>query len=117
MGNGTSQTLIIKSIARINETNITNIANVTCNEKEWNYTNNIDNATIDIVDTPIYKTSDKDSVMYGDTVEFYLTVENVGEEDWDEELTLIDRLPDGLEYIRVVNETGLTVLSFKHHRK
>ena len=114
MENGTSQTLVVKSIARINKTDITNIANVSCNEEEWNYTNNIDNATINIVGVPINKTSDKDSVMYGDTVEYYLIVENLANETWTKNLTLIDVLPNGLEFIRVVSQTGLTVLDFKN---
>ena len=96
MGNGTSQTLVIKSIARVNKTNITNIANVTCNEEEWNYTNNIDNATINVVEVPINKTSNRDNFKYGETVEYYLSVTNLANETWTETLTLIDELPTGL---------------------
>ena len=48
MENGTSTTLTILSRAIQSKENITNVANVSCDEVEWDYTNNIDNATINL---------------------------------------------------------------------
>ena len=111
MENGTSQTLVITSIARVNETNITNIAEVSCNETEWNYTNNIDNATIKIVNIPINKTSNVDSVYYGGSVDFYLSVTNLVNETWDDIIIMTDELPEGLEFVEVVSWENLEIIS------
>ena len=114
MQNGTSQTLIITTIARVNETNITNIANVSCNESEWDYENNIDNATINIVDTPINKTVSNPTPDYYEIVEYNLTVTNIANETYPQVVTLIDRLPEGVTYVETVSTTGLRVISFEN---
>ena len=112
MGNGTSQTLVITSIARINETNITNIANVNCTEKEWNYTNNIDNATITIIDDYIEKIADDKEPDYHQNVTYNLTVINVGTENYTKNVTLIDSLPEGVDFLRVIEVINMDVISF-----
>jgi uncharacterized repeat protein (TIGR01451 family) len=111
MENGTSQTLVVKTIARVNETNITNIASVNCTEEEWNYTNNIDNATIKIVNIPVNKTSNVDSVYYGGSVDFSLSVTNLVNKTWDEIVTMVDSLPQGLEFVKVVSWENLEIIS------
>ncbi|WP_171776176.1 DUF11 domain-containing protein [Methanobrevibacter ruminantium] len=117
MANGTSQTLTIVSVAKINKTDITNVANVSCSEKEWNYSNNRDNATIEIVDTPINKTASKPVPDYHEEIEYYLTVTNLANETYNKTVTLVDSLPEGVTFLRVVNTSGLRVLSFNSTEK
>ena len=114
MQNGTSQTLVITTIARVNETNITNIAEVSCNETEWDYENNIDNATINIVDTYINKTVSNPTPDIYEIIEYNLTVTNIANETYTQVVTLTDSLPEGVTYVETVSITGLRVINFEN---
>ena len=100
--NGTSVTLVIRSRAAKVADNITNTANVSCNETEWNYTNNVDNATISIIPVP-KKTANQTVVSYNEYVDYNLTIINVGDVDYTGNLTVIDNLPVGLAYNNTVD--------------
>jgi uncharacterized repeat protein (TIGR01451 family)/fimbrial isopeptide formation D2 family protein len=109
MGNGTEETLRITSRARAVGTFI-NFANVTCNETEWNYANNFDNATVTVEDLGLEKLPDKNVTYYHDDVLFNLTVINDGEYDFTRNVTVVDNLPDGIIYIKTVDIIGADVV-------
>ena len=109
MANGTSVTLVINTIAKQNGT-FTNHANVTCNEDEWNYTNNYDNATVVVVDFPIVKTVNNATPYYNANVTYNLTVTNVGKYNYTQNITIVDTLPEGVYFIGVAGYYDLTVL-------
>ena len=112
MGNGTTATLTITSIAKAEVDNVTNIANVTCNETEWNYTNNVDNATVGILPLPDpVKTVNETTPYYHNTVDYNLTIINTGDITYENNLTVIDSLPEGLLFIETVNITGAKLIS------
>ena len=91
----------IYSHADINGT-FTNEANVVCSEPEWNYANNYDNATVVISNNPGHnKTANETRTLLNKTVEYYLTVTNVGEAMFIKNITLIDDLPSGVDYIEM----------------
>ena len=107
MENGTSETLTINSLAIKVASEVTNIANVSCSETEWNYTNNVANKTVEVVDIPdINKTANETTPNYHDIVEYNLTIENTGNYTYENNLTAIDSLPEGLEFIETVSITG-----------
>ena len=105
MENGTDATIVITTRGLKVSENITNTANVICNETEWDYTNNEDNATTSIIPVP-HKTANETNPKYNEYVDYNLTVINVGEEDYNDTLTLIDSLPVGLEYNNTVSING-----------
>uniref|UniRef100_UPI00386EB501 hypothetical protein n=1 Tax=Methanobrevibacter sp. TaxID=66852 RepID=UPI00386EB501 len=112
MGNGTEETLTIYSRA-IAKGTYTNYANVTCKEKEWNYTNNFDNATVDVNKNPdINKTVNDTTPFTHEFVEYYLTVENTGSIDYTNNLTVIDSLPEGLVYANEYKVDGAKLIKF-----
>ena len=106
MGNGTNATLTIVSKA----VTITNNATVNCTEKEWDYTNNFDNATISIIPTND-KTVNETEIDYHEIVEYDLTVINNGDDVYTDNLTLIDSMQDGLTFIETVSITGADLIS------
>ena len=69
MENGTSTTIVIYTRAIESKTNVTNVANVSCDDIEWDYTNNIDNATIDIIPIP-NKTANNTSPKFNEYVDY-----------------------------------------------
>ena len=69
MENGTSTTIVIYTRAIESKTNVTNVANVSCNEIEWDYTNNVDNATINIYPL-INKTVSDPTPDYHEIIEY-----------------------------------------------
>ena len=93
MGNGTSRTINITS--RVldlvpNVINVTNVANVTCNETDWNLTNNVENETVKLVPLPDpLKAVNNITPFYHDLIEYTITVVNQG----------------GVTYINVLNVT------------
>ena len=110
MGNGTSVTLTINSRATA-VGNYTNYANVTCNEDEWNYENNFANESVVISDIPdINKTANVTTVFIEENVLYYITITNVGNVDYTNTLTIVDSLPEGLEYLRTVGITGANIV-------
>ena len=74
MNAGASATLTI--VTRATATgNFTNEANVTCDEPEWDYDNNYDNATVTIsLLPPPNKTADKNRTLLYENVTYNLTV-------------------------------------------
>jgi uncharacterized repeat protein (TIGR01451 family)/fimbrial isopeptide formation D2 family protein len=111
MGNGTSETLVIYSRAVIVAEDVLNIAVVTCNETEWDYTNNVDNATITIKELPhILKKVNNTLPFYHEYVEFNLSVINDGDYDYTKNITVVDNLPEGIVYIETLNITGAVVV-------
>ena len=105
MENGTSVTLTITSRAKIVANNVTNNATVNCTETEWDYDNNFDNATIDILPN-INKTANNTAPDYHEYVDYNLTIINEGDNVYADVLTVIDSLPDGLVYNNTVGIYG-----------
>ena len=60
---------------------------------------------------PPKKTVNRDRVFRNETVIYYLTVENIGYESYTENLTVIDSLPSGVEYIETIGIINADVLS------
>ncbi|WP_296790660.1 hypothetical protein [uncultured Methanobrevibacter sp.] len=111
MGNGTNVTFIINSKAVAPETNINHAVNVNCTEDEWNYDNNEANKLVNIVPLPEpIKTVSNDTPYYHEEIEYNLTVVNVGSDNYMDNLTVIDSLPNGLQFIKTVSVTGAKVL-------
>uniref|UniRef100_UPI0025D77702 DUF7507 domain-containing protein n=1 Tax=uncultured Methanobrevibacter sp. TaxID=253161 RepID=UPI0025D77702 len=78
-----------------------NSVNVSCDEKEWNYTNNNDTIEFDvisIVDLNIVKTVDDNDTEIGDVVTFTIDVTNKGPSNATN-VVINDTLPDGLKWI------------------
>ena len=114
MENGTSVTLTIKSRAKGTGEHITNIANVTCNVTDWNLTNNVNNKTVKIVPLPDpIKTVSNSAPYFNDIVEYYLTIENIGNSKYTNNLTVIDSLPEGVSFIERVSIKGADLLEEK----
>ena len=111
MGNGTNATLTIVSTAKTPKYNITNNATVNCSETEWDYTNNFDDASINIIPT-IDKTVNNTNPYYHETVDYNLTIINYGDEIYTDNLTVIDSMQDGLFYIDTISVTGADLVSF-----
>ena len=111
MGNGTDETLVIYSRAINAVPSVTNYANVSCNETEWNYNNNKDNATTSIVLLPPpHKVVNNATPFYHDIIKYNLTVINDGNYSFTDNITVYDILPDGLEYLSTIRITGADVV-------
>ena len=77
------------------------------NEDEWNKTNNNANKLVDVVILPQpVKVASNHTPYYHDVVEYDLIVVNVGSVNYTDNLTVIDSLPVGLEFLETVNVTG-----------
>ncbi|WP_292883355.1 hypothetical protein, partial [Methanobrevibacter sp. UBA188] len=111
MGNGTNVTLVIHAHAKTPASDITNNVNASCDEKEWNYTNNKANLTVEIVSfhKPV-KTVSNSTPYYHEYVEYTLTVENLGNNTYVDEFDVIDSLPKGLEFIKTLNIVGADLI-------
>ena len=111
MANGTNITLVIYSHAKTPASDIENKVNVTCDEKEWNYTNNRDNITVEIVafHKPV-KIVSNSTPYYHEYVNYTITVENLGNNKYTSEFDVIDSLPKGLEFIRTINIDGADLI-------
>ena len=112
LANGTNITLKIYTHAKVPASDIENKVNVTCDEKEWNYTNNKDNITVEIVafHKPV-KVVSNSTPYYHEYVNYTLFVENLGNNTYTSNFTVIDSLPVGLEFIRTLSITGATNIS------
>ena len=105
MTNGTTETLTIVSRAIDNGT-YDNKVNVTCNDKDWNLTNNPSNRTViihPICDLVINKTVSASVINLNETVSWTIAVHNNGpstakdvfvKDTWDEGLELQASYPD-----------------------
>ena len=95
---------------------IVNNANVSANEAETNYTNNFANKTIEV--TLFHeKTVDNDNPLVDQVIKYNLTVTNVGNSTYIENITLIDDLPEGLEYAGNFTIIGGTLINFINNGK
>ncbi|AMD18402.1 hypothetical protein TL18_00005 [Methanobrevibacter sp. YE315] len=111
MGNGTEETLVIYSRAVQAVPSVTNYAIVGCAEREWNYTNNVDDATVTVLLLPPpIKEVNETKPFYHDNVTYYLTVVNDGNYSYTDNLTVYDMLPDGLEFLKTIGITGADVV-------
>ena len=112
MGNGTDITFTVYSQAVVPGNNINNAAKVNCTEDEWNYTNNNATKLVDVVVLPQpVKVASNNTPYYHDVIEYNLTVVNVGSGNYMDNLTVIDSLPVGLEFLETVNVVGAKVVS------
>ena len=103
MENGTNATLTIWTIAKVAVDQVTNTANVTCKETDWNLSNNVDNETVEIIPLPDpVKTVSNSTPYYHDIVEYNLTIINDGDIDYKNNLTVVDSLPEGLVFIETI---------------
>ncbi|WP_296881651.1 hypothetical protein [uncultured Methanobrevibacter sp.] len=116
LANGTDVTLVIYTHAKVPASDIENKVNVTCDEKEWNYTNNKDNIIVEIVafHKPV-KTVSNSTPYYHEYVNYTLTVENLGNNMYASNFTVIDSLPAGLEFIRTLSISGAKNISEVHN--
>jgi len=97
---GASVTLTIYSHTIILRGNVTNYAEVSCKEHEWNYTNNIANKTVEVVPLPQpVKSVSNITPNYNDIIEYNLTISNTGNINYTNILNVTDSLPDGLKFI------------------
>ena len=115
MGNGTSRTINITS--RVKDVvpdvmNVTNNATVTCNETDWNLTNNKENETVKLVSLPNpVKTVNNVTPYYHDEILYNLTIVNKGNVTYENVVTVVDSLPDGLDFIGMVGIVGADVVN------
>ena len=83
---------------------------------ETNYTNNFANKTIEV--TLFHeKTVDNDNPLVDQVIKYNLTVTNVGNSTYIENITLIDDLPEGLEYAGNFTIIGGTLINFINNGK
>ena len=115
LANGTNVTLKIYTHAKVPASDIENKVNVTCNETEWNYTNNRDNITVEIVafHKPV-KIVSNSTPYYHEYVNYTITVENLGNYTYTSNFTVIDTLPVGLEFIKTLSISGAKNISEVH---
>ena len=99
MGNGTNMTFVITSVAVNPGENIDNTAKVNCSEDEWNYTNNNATKLVNVVPLPEpIKVASNITPYYHDVIEYYLIIYNTGANNYTDNLTVIDSLPEGLVF-------------------
>jgi uncharacterized repeat protein (TIGR01451 family) len=111
LANGTNITFTVYSQAIKTGTNIPYNASVSCNETEWNYTNNNATKLVDVIVLPQpVKEASNHTPHYHDVIEYNLTVVNTGKNNYTNNLTVIDSLPVGLEFVGVVNVIGADVV-------
>ena len=99
LANGTNVTLVINSRAIRDGKDIDHAVSVSCNETEWNKTNNDANKTVDVVIIPYpVKTVNNITPYYHDIIEYNLTIVNNGTNKYTSILNVTDSLPDGLVF-------------------
>ncbi|MBQ6350832.1 MAG: DUF11 domain-containing protein, partial [Methanobrevibacter sp.] len=106
--------LVIKATAKRIYGNVTNVAVVTSDETDWDEDNNEANRTVKVspLPTPI-KTVNNITPNYHGEIEYNLTINNTGTIKYTNNLTVIDTLPEGLEFVHLVDLTGARSLGFK----
>ena len=92
LANGTNVTLVINSTAKHEGNDIPHNVSVSCNETEWNMTNNNANKFVDVVPYPV-KTVNNSTPYYHEEVLYNLTVVNTGADNYTDVLTVVDVLP------------------------
>ena len=74
-----------------------NVVNVTCDEKDWNLSNNVDNKTIH-VDLYYTKEANVTQTSAGEYIEYYLRVYNTGDTTYTETVRVRDVMQEGIQY-------------------
>uniref|UniRef100_UPI0025F72C22 right-handed parallel beta-helix repeat-containing protein n=1 Tax=uncultured Methanobrevibacter sp. TaxID=253161 RepID=UPI0025F72C22 len=112
LANGTNVTFTVYSLAIATGTAKHN-ATVTCNETEWNYTNNKANKTVNVVPLP-YPVKDVSNILpyYHDMIQYNLTIVNTGKGTYTNILNVTDSLPDGLKFNGTYNVKGADEVKF-----
>jgi len=74
-----------------------NVVNVTCTERDWNLSNNVDNKTIKV---NLYYTKDANvtQTSAGEYIEYYIRIYNTGDTDYTEVFRVHDMMPSGIRY-------------------
>ena len=105
--NGTQVSLVLFLRAKSVGIDIDNAVEVRCGEKEINYTNNRDHKPVVIVPLPEIQKSVNTTRTYNHRfVEYYLTVNNTGNNNYTKNLTVIDNLPVGLIFSGTISIEG-----------
>ena len=113
MPHGASETLkLIVKTTQIGTFN--NIVNVTCAERDWDLSNNVDNKTIH-VDLYYTKEANATDVSAGENLEYYLTVFNKGNTDYTEEIQIRDTLPQGIKYLGKYELEGADLVRYVNY--
>ena len=112
MGNGTDVTLYIVGRAKAPGNHINNRVVVASDTDEWDYYNNFAYNYVDVLDIPKpVKSVDNSTPDYHDFVVYNLTIENTNGKDYEENLTVIDSLPDGLVFNETLGISGADLIS------
>ena len=88
-----------------------NVVNVTCDEKDWNLSNNVDNKTIH-VDLYYTKEANVTNTSAGEYLEYYIRIYNVGSTDYTETVRVYDVLPEGIKYAGEYKVEGADLIRF-----
>ena len=107
LNNGTDVTFTVYTRAKHDGIDIPHNVAVSCNETEWNKTNNEANKLVDVVIIPYpVKTVNNDTPYYNDFIEYNLTIVNNGTNKYTSILNVTDSLPVGLEFDDIIKVTG-----------
>ena len=99
LNNGTDVTFTVYTRAKHDGIDIPHNVAVSCNETEWNKTNNEANKLVDVVIIPYpVKTVNNITPYYHDVIEYNLTIVNNGTNKYAGILNVTDSLPDGLVF-------------------
>ena len=110
MQNGTTAEIKITTCAK-HEGNFTNYANVTCTETEWDMSNNYANKSVEVIDLHNKKEVNNTKPFYGEYVEYYLYITNTGSIDYTYNMTVVDSMQKGLEYVSTVSIEGADLIN------
>ena len=88
-----------------------NVVNVTCDEKDWNMSNNVDNKTIH-VDLYYTKEASVTNTSAGEYFEYYIRIYNVGSTLYNETVRVDDVLPEGIRYAGEYKVEGADLIRF-----
>ena len=88
-----------------------NVVNVTCDEKDWNMSNNVDNKTIH-VDLYYTKEASVTNTSAGEYFEYYIRIFNVGSTLYNETVRVYDVLPEGIRYAGEYKVEGADLIRF-----
>ncbi|WP_407423663.1 right-handed parallel beta-helix repeat-containing protein, partial [Methanobrevibacter sp.] len=109
---GETATLNIYANTVITRGNVTNIIEISCNQIEWDYTNNIARKTVEVVPLPQpTKSVNNITPDYHDYIEYYLTIYNLGNTTYKKNLTITDTLPIGLDFVEFVSIVGADIVN------
>ena len=107
---GASQTLTL-TVKTTKLGKFDNVVNVTCDEKDWNLSNNVDNKTIH-VDLYYTKEANVTNTSAGEYLEYYIRIYNVGSTDYTETVRVYDVLPEGIKYAGEYKVEGADLIRF-----